>query len=59
MNLGEIEEIMVTTKGKDVLLRMLAPEYYIAFVVNHEANLGKARYFLRKAAVKARKELAL
>ena len=59
LNLGEIEEIMVTTKGKDVLLRMLAPEYYIAFVVNHEANLGKARYFLRKAAVKARKELAL
>lgn len=59
LNLGEIEEIMVTTKGKDVLLRMLAPEYYIAFVVNHDANLGKARYLLRRASIKARKELAL
>jgi len=59
LNLGEIEEIMVTTKGKDVLLRMLTPEYYIAFVVGHEATLGKARYLLRKASVLARKELAL
>ena len=59
LNLGEIEEIMVTTKGKDVLLRMLAPEYYIAFVVNHDATLGKARYLLRRASIKARKELAL
>jgi predicted regulator of Ras-like GTPase activity (Roadblock/LC7/MglB family) len=59
LNLGEIEEIMVTTKGKDVLLRMLTPEYYIAFVVSHEANLGHARYLLRRASVKARKELAL
>lgn len=59
LNLGEVEEIMVTTKGKDVLLRMLTPEYYIAFVVSHEANVGKARYFLRKAAARAKKELAL
>lgn len=59
LNLGEVEEVMVATAGKDVLLRMLTPEYYIAFVISHEANAGKARYLLRKAAVRARKELTL
>ncbi len=59
LNLGEVEEIMVSTRGKDVLVRMLTPEYYIAFVVNHGANVGKARYLLRKAGAKTRKELAL
>ncbi|MFQ5736627.1 MAG: roadblock/LC7 domain-containing protein [Thermodesulfobacteriota bacterium] len=58
LNLGEVEEIMVATKGKDVLLRMLTPEYYIAFVIGHEANLGKARYLLRKTAVRTKKELS-
>lgn len=57
LNLGSVEEVIVSTAGIDVLLRMITPEYYIAFVVAKTANTGKARYLLRKAAVKAKEEL--
>ncbi len=57
LNLGEVEEVIVSTHGTDVLLRMITTEYYIAFVMGHNANAGRARYFLRKAAVKAKEEL--
>lgn len=58
LNLGTVEEVMVATTGKDVLLRMASPEYYIAFVLGDGANIGKARYLLRKAARMAGKEIS-
>ncbi len=58
LNLGAVEEILVSTAGKDVLLRIVSDEYYIAFVLGESANVGKARYLLRKAAEKARKEIS-
>lgn len=57
LNLGTVEEITVNTQGTNLLLRMLTPEYYIAFVVDGPSGLGKGRYKLRKAASEARKEL--
>ncbi|MBI5586733.1 MAG: roadblock/LC7 domain-containing protein [Deltaproteobacteria bacterium] len=57
LNLGTVEEVMVTTAGMDLLLRMVSEEYYIAFVVKKDSNTGKARFLLRKAAAKAAKEL--
>lgn len=58
LNLGEVDEVMINTMGADVLLKMVTPEYYIAFVINKSANIGKARYLIRKAALKAGKELS-
>lgn len=57
LSLGEMEELTVTLQGLKVMLRMVTPDYYIAFMVGSGANAGKAKYLLRKAAVKARKEL--
>ncbi len=58
LNLGTVEEVLVSTAGKDVLLRVVSDEYYIAFVLDGNANFGKARYLLRKAASKAMKEIS-
>lgn len=57
LEMGELEEITITTAEGFVLLRMASPEYYIAFVTDKDANLGKARYLLKRASVKAEKEL--
>ncbi len=58
LDLGNVEEVMVATVSSDLLLRMATQDYYIAFVVGHGSNVGKARYLLRKAAEAASCELA-
>lgn len=58
LNLGNVEEVMVATQTSDILLRMVTPEYYIAFVLGHNSNIGKARYLARKAAERTAEELA-
>lgn len=58
LNLGTVEEVMVATATSDILLRMATPEYYIAFVLAHNSNIGKARYLARKAAERATTELS-
>ncbi|HAO93873.1 MAG: hypothetical protein A2X99_03540 [Deltaproteobacteria bacterium GWB2_55_19] len=57
LNLGEVEEVMVASAVNDLLLRLVNNDYYIAFVVPPEANIGRARYLLKRAAVKTSKEL--
>jgi len=57
LSLGQVEEVVVTTLGTDVILRIISDEYFIAFAVARGANVGRARYFLRKAANQVRKEL--
>jgi len=57
LNLGTVEEVIVTTAGMDVLLRMVGEEYYIALIIKKDSGTGKARFLLRKAAAKAAREL--
>lgn len=57
LNLGTVQEVMVATASSDLLLRMSTPEYYIAFVLGHNSNIGKARYLARRAAEKAAADL--
>ncbi|MBI2412217.1 MAG: roadblock/LC7 domain-containing protein [Deltaproteobacteria bacterium] len=57
LNLGEVEEVLVATAGNDLLLRLVNHDYYIAFVAGPEANIGQARYLLKRAAAKTAKEL--
>jgi len=58
LNLGVLEEITVGAGDSTVILRMAAPQYgyYIAFAMKAGSNVGRARYLLRRAALKARKE---
>ena len=57
LSLGELEEIVVATRGADVILRMVSPEYYIVLRVPRASNVGKARYLAKRAAARAGKEL--
>lgn len=57
LNLGEVEEVMVASTVNGLILRLVNNEYYIAFVVGPDANTGRARYLLKRAAVKTSKEL--
>ncbi|MBE7415719.1 MAG: roadblock/LC7 domain-containing protein [Deltaproteobacteria bacterium] len=57
LNLGSVQEVMVSTVSVDILLRMASEDYYIAFVLAGDSNIGKARYLLRKAAATASEEL--
>lgn len=58
LNLGALEEITVGAGDSTVILRMAAPQYgyYIVLAMKAGSNVGRARYLLRKAALKARKE---
>lgn len=58
LNLGTVEDIIVATAGGKLILKMITPEYYIAFVLAETANTGKARYLLNKASARADKELS-
>ena len=57
LNLGDVEEVMVTFKGTKVILRLVTEEYFLAHILGPGANFGKARYLLKKAARQALKEL--
>lgn len=57
LDFGDVEEVVVNTPSMDVIIRLVTAEYYIAFVVKNSANLGMARYLLKKAASKAIKEI--
>jgi predicted regulator of Ras-like GTPase activity (Roadblock/LC7/MglB family) len=57
LSLGELEEVVVTTPGADLVLRMITPEYYMVLAVSRSSSVGKARYLAKRAARKAGKEL--
>lgn len=57
LRLGSLEEIVVTTAGAEVLLRLVTPDYYMVFVMNSNENVSKARYLLGRAALKVKAEL--
>lgn len=58
LNLGTLEDVFIRTAGSDVIIKMVSPEYYIAFVIRHGANMGKAGFLAERAVVKAKEELA-
>ncbi|MBI5287030.1 MAG: roadblock/LC7 domain-containing protein [Deltaproteobacteria bacterium] len=56
LNLGEVEEISIAGQGFTVTIRFINRDYFAILVVNNRRNLGKARYLLKKAVTKVRKE---
>ncbi|TAN60413.1 roadblock/LC7 domain-containing protein [bacterium] len=59
LSLGALEEIVVTMPGAEVFLRVITPDYYLVLVLKSVENAGKARYLLRRAALRAKLELAV
>ena len=57
LSLGDVEEVIISLKDKRILLRPATPEYFVALVIAGDSNVGKARYRLKRAVVKAREEL--
>lgn len=57
LSLGDAEEVFVKGAQSGVLLRIVSDEYYIAFLLGASANLGRARYMIKKASRRAENEL--
>ena len=56
LKLGDVEEMTVSAKDSTIVMRLINKDYFIAIVFGAGGNLGKAKYFLKRAAIKARKE---
>ena len=48
---GDMEEMTITTRDSCMIVRMVSPELFAAFVMSKNGNLGKARYVLRSSAM--------
>ncbi len=57
LSLGDAEEVFVKGGQAGILLRLVSTEYYIAFLLEGTAILGRARFMLRKASKNAETEL--
>jgi predicted regulator of Ras-like GTPase activity (Roadblock/LC7/MglB family) len=55
--LGEVDEVTIRTQKLAVLIRVVTSEYFLAFGLRPDGNLGKARYLLRVLAPQIRAEL--
>ncbi|MDH4227433.1 MAG: roadblock/LC7 domain-containing protein [Deltaproteobacteria bacterium] len=58
LSLGGIEELVITSGGLKVVIRIVSPEYFAVFALTPEGNVGKAKYYLKRAAQNVAKELA-
>jgi predicted regulator of Ras-like GTPase activity (Roadblock/LC7/MglB family) len=56
-HLGGLRELEVRTDKLALLIRLVTDEYFLAFGVAPDGNLGKARYLLRLLAPQIRAEL--
>ncbi len=59
LSLGSVEDVTITSHGTKVLLQLVTEEYFLALVLMPTCNAGKARYYLKKAARKAGRELII
>lgn len=59
IGLGPLEEMVVTTDNHVVAIRMITPEYFLFILLRKDANLGRARFELKKARYALAKELAV
>lgn len=56
-HLGGLREIEVKTDRLAVLMRLVTDDYFLAFGVAPDSNLGKARYLLRLLSPQIRAQL--
>ena len=47
LNVGDMEELSITSGDMCVVLRVLSQELFVILVMDRDASLGKGRYLLR------------
>ena len=56
LQLGELEQLLVSGSNKVVVVTRITPEYFLMSVVDHGGNSGKLRFTSRVAAERLRHE---
>lgn len=51
---GRFKELMLETSNLSYLITLLDSDYFLAFILSAEANLGRARYELRRTSQRLR-----
>ena len=59
MGFGKLQEFTLTTDSGVFILRFVGEDYFVALVLTHEGNFGRARYELRRAEFLLEKELVI
>ena len=54
---GAAVELLISSEKAILLFRMISEEYFLAVVLNTEANIGKCRYMLRVSGPLVAEEL--
>lgn len=57
--LGTLEEFVVSTDQRIVAIRMITPEYFLFTILRKDANLGRARFELKRGRYLLAKELTI
>jgi predicted regulator of Ras-like GTPase activity (Roadblock/LC7/MglB family) len=57
MAAGPLEEFIVCTGSRSIVVKMLTPEYFLLVLLSRDGNLGRARFELKKARYLLAKEL--
>lgn len=56
LNLGDLEEILVSTENSVIVIRLITRNYYLILVVRNDGNIGKAKYLAKRTADLIREE---
>lgn len=56
-DVGDLSEMVLDSKKSQCILHVLNADYFVLMVLGPEANVGKGRYFLRRAIPALVKEL--
>ena len=59
VGLGGLREMVVSTEGATVIMRLLSHEYFMVLAMRPEGNYGRGRFELRKAELQLSKEFVL
>jgi predicted regulator of Ras-like GTPase activity (Roadblock/LC7/MglB family) len=59
MGLGTLEEFIISTGHRIILVQMITPEYFMLILLPKNGNLGRARFELKKAKYILAKEMAI
>jgi predicted regulator of Ras-like GTPase activity (Roadblock/LC7/MglB family) len=54
---GELEEVSIITQKCTVVVRGITEDFFLALVLGHDGNFGKARYLMKREAPKLREAL--
>ncbi len=55
---GELRELIVMTESLTILVATITPDYVLLAAVRQDTPYGRARFYLKRAALKLKKEFA-